>query len=66
MPITFDSVANWAIPLGVIIFLFGLFYSKFKETFDTIGRGIKSVFSKMVGGGKTKANEVYEVRYKYG
>jgi hypothetical protein len=67
MALTLSGILEWAIPIGVIVFIFGLFYSKFKNTFDVIGNGIKNIFSKVVGGGKEKAKDaVYEVQYKYG
>lgn len=65
---TFSSILNWAIPAGVILFLFSIFYGKFRETFDTMFGFIKSGFSAVTGSGskvKEKAED-YTYTYRFG
>lgn len=65
MGITLDSILNIVIPLGIFAFLFFLFYSKFKPTFDLMFQKFGEVFSKVFGGAKEKAQSVsYEVVYQ--
>jgi len=65
-----DSLINWAIPLGIILWLAFLFYVKFKEIFDTMFRTFGRWFGGAYGtvSGKTKdiADSSYETVYSYG
>jgi hypothetical protein len=62
----YDTLINWGIPIGVIIFLFSIFYTKFREPFDAMFRGIKNVFMAVGGKGKKAVDNSYTVVYRYG
>lgn len=62
----YDNLINWGIPIGVILFLGSIFYTKFKEPFDALFRGMKHVLSTIGGSGKKKVQESYETVYRYG
>jgi len=64
MAITLDSILNVVIPMGIVIFLFFLFYSKFKDTFDAMFRAIAGLFSKVSGKGSAAKQNIQE-RYEY-
>lgn len=66
----FDTIINYGIPLGIIVWLAFLFYIKFKEVFDKMFMSIGKLFGNIFGAvsGKTKsvAEDSYEIVYNYG
>lgn len=66
----FDTVINWGVPLGIVLWLGFLFYIKFKEVFDTmfrtVGGWIGRAFGSVSGSARDAAETGYEVVYTYG
>ena len=65
-----DSLINYGVPLGIIVWLAFIFYVKFKQVFDTmfriIGGWIGGAFGAVSGRTKDKVEEGYEMVYTYG
>jgi len=61
---TLDQVLNIVIPIGIIFFLFSLFYSKFKPSFDIMFMWMARAFSKLTQLGGGRATEYSQIVYR--
>lgn len=52
MAVTFESVINWLVPLGIILLVGAVMYKAMKPMFDSLGE----LFSKMFGWVKDKGS----------